>query len=121
MTEVAGRLAQVRDRIARACLASGRDPRSVRLVAVSKTVPVSGVAEAIAAGQTLFGENRVQEALGKMIEAGPRARWHLVGHLQKNKARQAAGVFELIHGIDDRELAVELDRRRPRAAPTKKG
>jgi len=111
VTEVAGRLAQVRDRIVHACAVAGRDPRSVRLVAVSKTVPVSGVAEAIAAGQTLFGENRVQEALGKMTEAGPQASWHLVGHLQKNKARQAAGVFELIHGIDDRELAFELDRR----------
>jgi len=83
----------------------------VRLVAVSKTVPVAGVAEAIAAGQTLFGENRVHEALAKMIEAGPDATWHLVGHLQKNKARQAAGAFELIHGLDDRELADELDRR----------
>jgi pyridoxal phosphate enzyme (YggS family) len=111
VTEIAVRLASVRARVAEACARTGRDPRSVRLVAVSKTVPAAGVAEAIAAGQTLFGENRVQEALAKMSATGPGATWHLVGHLQKNKARQAAGAFELIHGIDDRELAVELDRR----------
>lgn len=111
MTGVAVRLQLVRDRIAAACARAGRDPGSVRLVAVSKTVPVAGVAEALAAGQTLFGENRVQEALAKMSEAGPEATWHLVGHLQKNKARHAAGAFELIHGLDDSELALELDRR----------
>jgi pyridoxal phosphate enzyme (YggS family) len=83
----------------------------VRLVAVSKTVPVASIREAIAAGQTLFGENRVQEALAKIGEAGPDARWHLIGHLQTNKAKHAAGAFELIHGVDDRELAMELDRR----------
>jgi len=108
---VAGRLQMVRRRIATACARAGRDPGSVRLIAVSKTVSVAGVAEAMAAGQTLFGENRVQEALAKMAEAGPQATWHLVGHLQKNKARHAAGAFELIHGLDDRELALELDRR----------
>ena len=111
MTGVAGRLQMVRDRIAVACARAGRDPASVRLVAVSKTVPVAGVAEAMAAGQSLFGENRVQEALAKMAEAGPEATWHLVGHLQKNKARQAVGAFALVHGLDDHELAIELDRR----------
>jgi len=111
VTGVAGRLQMVRDRIAAACARADRDPGSVRLIAVSKTVPAAGVAEALAAGQTLFGENRVQEALAKMAEAGPEATWHLVGHLQKNKARQAVGAFELIHGLDDRELAFELDRR----------
>jgi hypothetical protein len=74
-------------------------------------MPVEAVEEALAAGQSLFGENRVQEALDKMDGAGPGARWHLIGHLQKNKAKTAAGAFELIHGIDDRALAVELDRR----------
>jgi pyridoxal phosphate enzyme (YggS family) len=111
VTEIAVRLGQVRARVADACARTGRDPKSVRLVAVSKTVPPAGVAEAFAAGQTIFGENRVQEALAKMGVLGPGPTWHLVGHLQKNKARQAAGAFELIHGIDDRELAVELDRR----------
>ena len=111
MTDVERRLAEVRDRIAAACARAHRDPRSVRLVAVSKTMSVAAVAEAMAAGQTLFGENRVQEALAKIVEAGPEATWHLIGHLQKNKARHAAGAFELIHGVDDRELALELDRR----------
>ena len=111
MTGIAERLQRVRDRISAACDRAGRDPGSVRLIAVSKTVPIAGVAEALAAGQTHFGENRVQEALAKMAEAGPGATWHLVGHLQKNKARHAAGAFALIHGLDDRELAFELDRR----------
>lgn len=94
-----------------ACSRTGRDPESVRLIAVSKTVPVAGVAEALAAGQNLFGENRVQDALAKMAETGPDAVWHLVGHLQKNKARHAVGAFALIHGLDDCDLAFELDRR----------
>jgi len=69
------------------------------------------VREALAAGQTLFGENRVQEALAKIEATGSGAQWHLVGHLQKNKARQAAGVFTLIHSVDSAELAAEIDRR----------
>ena len=111
MTEVTRRLQEVRARIAVACARARRAPGSVRLVAVSKTVPAAIVAEAMAAGQSLFGENRVQEALTKIDATGPGAAWHLIGHLQKNKARLAAGVFELIHGVDDRELAAELDRR----------
>ncbi len=111
MTEVARRLQEVRGRMSAACARARREPGSVRLVAVSKTVPAAVVAEAMAAGQTLFGENRVQEALTKMDATGPGAAWHLIGHLQKNKARLAAGTFELIHGVDDRDLAGELDRR----------
>jgi pyridoxal phosphate enzyme (YggS family) len=111
MTAVQRRLHEVRYRVAAACARSRRDPASVRLVAVSKTMPVELVREALAAGQMLFGENRVQEALPKIEAAGPGARWHLIGHLQKNKARHAAGAFELIHSVDDAALAVELDRR----------
>jgi len=109
--DVAARLGLVRDRIAGACARAHRDPGSVCLVAVSKTVPVEVVAAAMAAGQVVFGENRVQEAQQKFAGAGPKARWHLVGHLQKNKAKQAVGAFELIHGIDDFDLAAEVDRR----------
>jgi pyridoxal phosphate enzyme (YggS family) len=109
--DLSRRIQDVRDRMAGACARAHRDPASVRLVAVSKTVPVAVVREAMAAGVTLFGENRVQEALPKIAEAGPEARWHLVGHLQKNKARHAVGLFELIHGVDDLDLAVEIDRR----------
>jgi pyridoxal phosphate enzyme (YggS family) len=80
-------------------------------VAVSKGVPVEAVRDAARAGQTLFGENRVQEALPKIEAAGPAVRWHLVGHLQKNKAKAAVGTFELIHSVDGAEVAREVDAR----------
>jgi pyridoxal phosphate enzyme (YggS family) len=111
MTPLPRRLRDVRDRIAAACARAGRDPSTVRLVAVSKTIPAGAVREAAAAGQSIFGENRVQEALAKMAEVGAPVHWHLVGHLQRNKARHAVGAFELIHSVDDAELARELDRR----------
>jgi pyridoxal phosphate enzyme (YggS family) len=111
MTALPDRLRDVRDRIAAACSRAGRDPSTVRLVAVSKTIPAGTVREAAAAGQTIFGENRVQEALAKMSEVGAPVHWHLVGHLQRNKARHAVGAFELVHSVDDAELARELDRR----------
>lgn len=111
MTGIAERLERVRRRIVTACERAGRDAASVRLVAVTKTVPLAGVTEALQAGQDLFGENRVQEALEKIAGAGPSARWHLIGHLQKNKAKHAVGAFELIHGVDDRELALAIERR----------
>lgn len=104
-------LQEVQARIAAACNRVGRDPATVTLVAVSKTVPAPALREVLQAGQVVFGENRVQEALAKMEEVGPPARWHLVGHLQRNKARQAVGRFELIHSVDDLELAREIDRR----------
>lgn len=118
MTDVADRLERVRERVAAACARARRDPRTVRLVAVSKTIPAALVREAMAAGQTLFGENRVQEALAKIGETGPGARWHLIGRLQSNKARHAVGAFELIHGVDDRALATELNRRAAAKATT---
>jgi len=111
MTAVESRLREVRGRIAAACARAGRDPSTVRLVAVSKTVPAAVVREAVDAGQRLFGENRVQEALAKIGDVGGAVRWHLVGHLQRNKARHAVGTFELIHSVDDAELAREIDRR----------
>ena len=79
-------------------------------MAVSKTVSPEAVAAMCAAGHRLFGENRVQEALPKMA-AVPGARWHLVGHLQRNKVRHAVGAFELIHSVDGEALAAEIDRR----------
>lgn len=108
---VAAAYARVRERMAEACARSGRETDDVRLVAVSKTFPAERVRELIGCGQTLFGENRVQEALGKIPEVGAGAVWHLIGHLQRNKARQAVGEFELIHGVDGAALAGELDRR----------
>jgi pyridoxal phosphate enzyme (YggS family) len=111
-------LDHVRRRIAAACERSGRAPESVALVAISKTVPAERVREMLDCGHDLFGENRVQEALAKIPEVGAGARWHLVGHLQRNKARHSVGVFELIHSVDGLDLARELDRRAAAAGVT---
>ena len=111
MTDAAAARAAIVSRIEAACRRSGRAPGEVTLVAVSKTVPAPVVRAMAEAGQRVFGENRVQEALAKMGQVGPPARWHLVGHLQRNKARHAVGAFDLIHAVDDLELAREIDRR----------
>ena len=107
---VAVRLAEVRARIDAAARGAGRDPSSVRLVAVSKTFHIDAVREAYAAGHRDFGENRVQEALEK-IAASPDLdlRWHLLGHLQTNKARKAAPAFAMIQSLDSVELLRKLD------------
>ena len=99
----------VLERIADACARVGRDPASVSLVAVSKTVPASTLRAAMAAGLTTFGENRVQEAEAKIGEVEG-ATWHLVGPLQSNKARRALLAFETIETVDSVELAQRLDR-----------
>ena len=104
-------VADVRDRIARAARAAGRDPHEIRLVAISKTFPLSHVRAAAAAGLTDFGENRVQEALQKVAQSTqPQIRWHLVGHLQSNKARKAATAFAWIHSVDSVSILQRLDR-----------
>ncbi len=105
------RLAGVRARIAAAARSVGRDPASVRLVAVSKTFPIDAIREAYAAGQRDFGENRVQEALQK-IEASTdlEIRWHLLGHLQTNKARKAGPAFTMVQSVDSVELLNKLDQ-----------
>lgn len=111
MTGAAAARASILSRMEGACRRAGRDAAAVTLVAVSKTVPTPRVRALLEAGQTVFGENRVQEALAKMEAIGRPARWHLVGHLQRNKARHAVGVFDLIHSVDDLDLAREIDRR----------
>lgn len=103
-------LAVVRAGIAAAEARSRRPAGAAELVAVSKGHPPEAIAEAMAAGQTLFGENRVQEARAKLIECSGAARWHFIGHLQKNKIRQALPLFELIESVDSLELARDLDR-----------
>ncbi len=109
-TGVAGALASVRRRIDAAAARAGRTTSSVRLVAVSKTVPAERVREAAGAGQRAFGENRVQEALEKMAGLGDvDLEWHLIGHLQSNKARKAAVAFQWIHSIDSVELLQKVD------------
>jgi pyridoxal phosphate enzyme (YggS family) len=106
------RLARVKERIREAAIACGRDPETVKLVAVSKTVPLDVVQAGIKAGVTILGENYVQEA-GEKIEAlaGEDVTWHLVGHLQSNKAKYAVKLFDMIHSVDSFKLAKELDRR----------
>ena len=110
MSEIAGNLAKIRERIAAAALRAGRRPEDVRLVAVSKTFPIDAVREAFAAGQREFGENKVQEALQK-IRAGADMQigWHLIGHLQSNKAKKAAAEADWIHAIDSLELLRRVD------------
>jgi hypothetical protein len=98
----------VRERIAAAAQRAGRDPDDVLVVAVSKTVPVERLRIATAAGIRLFGENRVQEAAAK-VRSVPGASWHLVGHLQSNKARRAVELFSAIESVDSLELARRLD------------
>jgi pyridoxal phosphate enzyme (YggS family) len=107
---IATRLSEIRARMADAAARAGRDPSTVRLIAVSKTFPVEAVRAAYDAGQRDFGENRVQEALQK-IEAGAdmSIRWHLIGHLQSNKARKAAEHVALIHSIDSVDLLRRVD------------
>jgi PLP dependent protein len=109
--ELRGRLAEVRRQIGKSARACGRDPDEVKLVAVSKTHPPDALRVAIEAGVSDFGENRVQEADVKIEELGrQRARWHLIGHLQANKARRAVALFDLIHSLDSVALALRLDR-----------
>jgi pyridoxal phosphate enzyme (YggS family) len=100
---------RVLERIAAAAIRAGRDPAAVTLVAVSKTVPAEAVRDAVAAGITVLGENRVQEAAAKIPEVTG-ARWHLVGPLQSNKARRAVELFDVIESVDSVELAARLDR-----------
>ena len=108
---IAGRLTEVRSRIATAARSVARDPSSIQLIAVSKTCPLDAVRDAYAAGQRDFGENRVQEALQKIEHATePDIRWHLLGHLQTNKARRAAGAFASIQSVDSDELLQRLER-----------
>jgi pyridoxal phosphate enzyme (YggS family) len=122
---IAERIAAVRERIARAAARAGREASAVTLVAVSKTQGVEAVREAFAAGVRTFGENRVQEAEAKALtladlrEAG--LLWHLVGHLQENKARKAAPLFELVHSIDSAPLGRKLARLSTEAARTLRG
>ena len=104
------RLASVRDRLARAAGRAGRDPATVRLVAISKTFSAEHVRAAAAAGQVDFGENKVQEALQKIAQTSDLPiKWHLVGHLQSNKARKAGAEFSMIHSVDDAALVTTLD------------
>src|SRR5688500_10858382 len=109
--QLGARLARIRAQIEARALKRGRLPQEVTLIAISKTHPASLVRTAIELGATDIGENRVQEAEQKINEVGrSAARWHLVGHLQANKARRAVQLFDVIHSVDSLELARRLDR-----------
>ena len=111
MTDLSVNVQAIRDRIVAAAARVGRDPAGVTLVAVSKTHPASTVRAAFGAGVVDFGENRVVEAAPKAASlADIRARWHLPGHLQRNKARKAVEVFAIVHSVDSLRLAHTLDR-----------
>ena len=101
-------LEQVKANIEAACKRVGRDPKDVRLVAVSKTKPISLIEEAIKAGQDTFGENKVQEMCDKMEVLPDNIKWHMIGHLQRNKVKYIAGKVELIHSVDSIRLAKQI-------------
>ena len=119
MGEIEKNLSRVRERIEDAAAKIGRDPRGIKLVAVTKTVTVQSIREAVAAGAMIFGENYVQEARTKIEEIGKSGiQWHFIGHLQTNKAAHAVRLFDLIHAVDSLTLARELDKRAGAAGKT---
>ena len=111
MPDVSENLRVVRGKIASAAERARRDASGIKLVAVSKTHPVEVLRDAIASGATVLGENKVQEAEGKIVELGrDTAEWHLIGHLQSNKARKAVQLFDVIQSLDSLQLAKRLER-----------
>lgn len=109
--DIAANINTIKQRIAAAAARRNRAPDSIKLLAVTKTVPPICLGEAIEAGITMFGENYVQEAKEKIAVIGPRAQWHMIGHLQTNKAKYAVNLFNYIHSVDRMDLARELDKK----------
>ena len=107
---IAENLRTVQDRIAAAAKRAGRDPLSIKLVVVTKTIDIDRIREAVSVGATVLGENRVQEARDKIEKLGSVASWHLLGRLQANKVKYAVRLFDLIHSVDSIGLAREIDR-----------
>jgi pyridoxal phosphate enzyme (YggS family) len=117
-TNIAENLAAIRQRIEAACMRARRDPAGVTLVAVTKGQPPEAVRAAVESGQVVFGENRVQEAKAKISQCPGAARWHMIGHLQSNKARDAVALFEMIESIDSLSLAAEVNKWADKSAKT---
>jgi len=113
---LADNLKALQDRIANACARAGRDPASVSLVAVSKGHPPETVCAAADLGITVFGENRVQEAKAKIPLCPGRLKWHMIGHLQTNKVRDALALFDMIHSVDSLHLATEINKAAERSS-----
>jgi pyridoxal phosphate enzyme (YggS family) len=101
----------IKQRIVSAAVKCGRDPDSIKLLAVTKTIPTEYIIKAIDAGITMFGENYVQEAKDKIAAIGSRVGWHMIGHLQTNKAKYAVNLFDYVHSVDRLELTQELNKR----------
>ena len=118
MGDITHNINLIQQRIRAAAERAGRRPEGIALIAVSKTVEPEGVEAALAAGQTLFGESKIQEARAKIPLVSGRAHWHMIGHLQTNKARDAVALFEVIHSVDSVKLAVELNKWAERAGKT---
>src|ERR687892_336051 len=118
MQDIAGNLERVRERVARAAERAGRRAEDVLLIGVSKTVDVARIRQALAAGVGALGENRVQEARTKIDVLGRPVPWHLIGHLQTNKVKDALGLFDVIHSLDRWPLADEIERRAAAAGRT---
>lgn len=110
MSTVADNLEVIRARIANAVQRSNRNATDVELLAVSKTFPVEVIQEAVDAGQSLFGENKVQELLAKQPAMSSKLRWHIIGHLQSNKIRKCLPLVEAIHSVDSIDLARDINR-----------
>jgi hypothetical protein len=110
MSAIKENLEKIRERIAAAALRAGRDPHSVGLVAVSKKIDNQLIAEAIACGQRIFGENYMQEAKEKISRLPSAVQWHFIGHIQSKKAKDAAALFDLVHTVDSLKLARALDK-----------
>jgi len=110
-TQISSNINAIKQKIAAAAQRAGRDPLSIKLMAVTKTVEPERIGTAIEAGLTMLGENYVQEAKDKITIIGDRAQWHMIGHLQTNKAKYAVKLFDYVHSVDRLELAQELDKR----------
>jgi len=121
MTDINSNLARLRQRISAAAARAGREPEEITLVPVTKTFPPQTIEEALSAGLREFGENRIQEAEPKIRwfrERGVHLKWHMVGHLQRNKAKKAIQLFDIVHSVDSVRLAHEISRRCARAKIT---
>lgn len=118
MNLVQEQLNEVRQKIVQACERAGRNPSEVKLIAVSKTKPVSMIEEAIACGQTVFGENKVQELCDKIPQLPANLEWHLIGHLQRNKVKYIVDKVALIHSVDTVRLAKQISQEAIKAGVT---
>ena len=111
MGSVSDNIASIRERIAEAARRVGRDPAEIAIVAVTKTVDAEKIAEAVEAGIRMFGENKVQEAMEKVKRLDSSLEWHMVGHLQRNKVKEAVRIFHLVQSLDSIHLAEEINSR----------